>query len=171
MYADVKALTNGNYNRLGHLYDVRTGEFHSTQIGSFYQFEKQVIDLINEYHFSERCVVTSQVHDVLKNVKQYDPSIKTVYVMSLAVGNITDIEYTDAFSVEASNINESLVKKVHNSGKEIYAWTVNKESSINHMIDMGVDNIITDNIELAKELVSESDYSFLIKEFINYLGN
>lgn len=41
LYADVKALTNGNYNRLGHLYDVRTGEFHSTQIGSFYKFEKQ----------------------------------------------------------------------------------------------------------------------------------
>ena len=41
LYADVKALTNGNYNRLGHLYDTRTGEFHSTQIGSFYKFEKQ----------------------------------------------------------------------------------------------------------------------------------
>ena len=41
LYADVKALTNGNYNRLGHLYDVRTGEFYSTQIGSFYKFEKQ----------------------------------------------------------------------------------------------------------------------------------
>jgi len=41
LYADIKALTNGSYNRLGHLYDVRTGEFHSTQIGSFYKFEKQ----------------------------------------------------------------------------------------------------------------------------------
>ena len=41
LYADVRALKNGNYNRLGHLYDSRTGEFHSTQIGSFYQFEKE----------------------------------------------------------------------------------------------------------------------------------
>lgn len=41
LYADIKALTNGNYRRLGHLYDSRTGEFHSTQIGSFYQFEKE----------------------------------------------------------------------------------------------------------------------------------
>ena len=43
LYADVKALTNGSYNRLGHLYDVKTGEFHSTQIGSFYKFEKQIL--------------------------------------------------------------------------------------------------------------------------------
>ena len=44
LYADVRALTNGNYNRLGHLYDVKTGEFHSTQIGSFYKFEKQTFE-------------------------------------------------------------------------------------------------------------------------------
>ena len=39
--ADVKNLANGNYQHLGHLYDARTGEFHSAQIGSFYQFEKE----------------------------------------------------------------------------------------------------------------------------------
>jgi len=41
LYADKKALDNGKYNRLGHLYDSKTGEFHSTQIGSFYDFEKE----------------------------------------------------------------------------------------------------------------------------------
>ena len=41
LYADKKALISGNYNRLGHLYDSKTGEFHSTQIGSFYKFEKE----------------------------------------------------------------------------------------------------------------------------------
>ena len=39
--ADVKALANGNYEHLGHLYDASTGEFHSAQIGSFYQFEEE----------------------------------------------------------------------------------------------------------------------------------
>ena len=43
LYADKKALVSGNYTRLGHLYDTKTGEFHSTQIGSFYKFEKQPI--------------------------------------------------------------------------------------------------------------------------------
>jgi len=44
LYADVRALTSGDYRRLGHLYDSKTGEFHSTQIGSFYQFEKESLD-------------------------------------------------------------------------------------------------------------------------------
>ena len=44
LYADKKALIGGNYTRLGHLYDTKTGEFHSTQIGSFYKFEKQPME-------------------------------------------------------------------------------------------------------------------------------
>jgi len=134
--------------------------------GEEVDFEKQVVDLIKEYNFENRCVITSQVYSVLENVKNVDKEIKTVYVMSIAIGNITDAKYADAFSVEASNVNESLVNRVHNEGKELYAWTVNTEESINNMIDMDVDNIITDNIELGKELVEKSKNSDLISEFI-----
>ena len=114
----------------------------------------------------DRCVVTSQVYEVLENIKKVDKNIKTVYVMSIAIGNITDLKYADAFSIEATNVTESQVNRVHNAGKELYAWTVNTKESINHMIDMNVDNIITDNIELGKKLVEESKHSNIIKEFL-----
>ena len=132
-------------------------------------FEKQVIDLIREYNMEDKCAVTSQVYEVLENIKKYDKNIKTVYVMSIAVGNITDLKYADAFSVEATNVNEALVNKVHNAGKELYDWTVNTEESINDMIDMNVDNIITDNIELGKEMVSYSKHSDIVTEFLKLL--
>ena len=134
--------------------------------GEEVDFEKQVVDLIKEYNFENRCVITSQVYSVLENVKKVDKDVKTVYVMSIAIGNITDAKYADAFSVEASNVNEGLVNRVHNEGKELYAWTVNTEESINNMIDMDVDIIITDNIELGKQLVEKSKNSDLISEFI-----
>jgi hypothetical protein len=41
LYADVKSLLSGKYGNLGHMYNAKTGEFYSTQIGSFYQFEKE----------------------------------------------------------------------------------------------------------------------------------
>lgn len=129
-------------------------------------FEKQVVDLIKKYKFENRCVITSQVYSVLEKVKKEDKEIKTVYVMSIAIGEITDAKYADAFSVEASNVNESLVNTVHNSGKELFAWTINTEESINNMIDMDVDNIITDNIQLGKKLVEKSKSSDLISEFM-----
>lgn len=127
------------------------------------------MDLIKDYDMEDKCVVTSQVYEVLKKIKKYDKNIKTVYVMSIAIGKITDLKYADAFSVEATNVNESLVEMVHNEGKELYVWTVNTEESINQMIDMDVDNIITDNIELGKKSVSESKHSDIINEFLKVL--
>ena len=135
-------------------------------VGKEVDFEKSVVDLINKYDFKDKCVVTSQVYQVLENVKKYDKNIKTVYVMSIAIGDITKLKYADAFSVEATNVNEKLVNKVHGAGKELYAWTVNKEESINKMIDMDVDNIITDNIELGKELVEKSRNTDLVNEIV-----
>lgn len=44
LYADIKSLTSGKYSNLGHMYNAKTGEFYSTQIGSFYQFEKEEFD-------------------------------------------------------------------------------------------------------------------------------
>ena len=125
-------------------------------------FEKKVIQLIKEYHFEDRCVVTSQVYSVIKKVKKTDKNIKTVYVMSVALGDITKLEYADAYSVEASYVNYKLVNNVHNKGKEIYAWTVNTEDSINNMINMNVDNIITDNIKLGKDTVNKSKNSNIV---------
>ena len=134
--------------------------------GNEIDFEKEVIDLINKYNFKNNCVVTSQVYEVLENVKKYDNSIKTVYVMSLAYGNIIDLEYADSFSIEASSINKTLVNQIHGVGKEIYAWTVNTKENINKMININVDNIITDNITLAKNEIYVSKTSNVINEYI-----
>lgn len=132
-------------------------------------FEKSVVDIIREYDFAEECVVTSQVYQVLENVKSYDPQIRTVYVMSLAYGDITTLEAADHFSVEAANVSKELVGRVHREGKELYAWTVNTRESISRMVEMNVDNIITDNISLAKETIYAAKTSDLISEYIKML--
>ena len=133
--------------------------------------EKEVVDIINEENFEDSCVITSQVYDVLKKVKKYDKNIKTVYVMSLAYGDITSLKDADNFSIEAMSVTRKLVKKVHNEGKELYAWTVNSKESINNMIDLNVDNIITDDITLAKDTIYSSKTSNVINEYVKLVRN
>ena len=140
------------------------------QTGKEKDFEKEVINIINKYNYKDMSVLTSGKYEVLKKVKRIDRSIKTVYVMSLAVGDITSLKYVDAFSLEATNVTKKQVNRVHNAGKEVYAWTVNTEESINKMIDMGVDNIITDDVPLGKELVLNSNNSKFVRELIKLLS-
>ncbi len=132
-------------------------------------FEKTVIDIINSYSFKKDCVITSQVYDVLENVKEYDDTIETVYVMSFAYGDITKLQAADHFSVEATSVTSTLVNRVHKEGKELYVWTVNTEENMLKMIDLRVDNIITDDIKLAKDTIYSSKTSNLINEYVNFI--
>lgn len=134
-------------------------------------FERQVVEIIREKDFQENCVITSQVYEVLEKVKKADKKIETVYVMSIAYGDITKLKYADHFSVEATNVNKNLVKKVHNEGKELYVWTINTKENIKKMIDYNVDNIITDDVPLAQKTIQESKQSNIINEFIKFINN
>ena len=102
LYADVKALTGGNYNRLGHLYDVRTGEFHSTQIGSFYKFEKQV--------YGENCYLVGYAR-IPKRNKKLSKAISELFAdgnlkfsFELSVGEYQELE-DDTILIDASENN------------------------------------------------------------------
>ena len=111
------------------------------------------MDIVNEHDFKDDCVITSQSYSLLKKVKEYDDSIHTVYVMAIAYGNILRLRAADNFSIKSLYVTDDLVKRVHNSGKQLYVWTVNSRAGIDRMLDLNVDNIITDNITLAKECV------------------
>ena len=129
-------------------------------------FVKCVIDIIKQEGFENFCVITSQVYEVLEQVKAYDNSISTVYVMSLAYGDINQLAAADHFSVEATSATPGLISRVHQAGKQIYVWTVNTKENIDKMIGLGVDNIITDDIRLAKQCVYESRYSNWLTEYL-----
>lgn len=134
------------------------------------ELEQRVAELIAAERFWDQCVITSQVYDVLEKVKACDSRIQTAYVMSIAYGDINKLAAADHFSIEASGITETMVSDIHNAGKEIYAWTVNTEESISRMIDLCVDNIITDQVTLAKECIYLSKTSDVVSEYVKWLS-
>jgi len=133
------------------------------------EFEKIIVDMIKKHSFEKNCVITSQVYQVLENIKEYDETIETVYVMSLAYGNILSLDKANHFSVEESNVNKNLIDQIHNKGKKLYVWTVNSEENIDKMIDYSVDNIITDNVELVKDKIYRSKTSNVISEYVKWV--
>ncbi len=131
--------------------------------------EKSVVDLVREMDFADSCVISSQMYGSLQKVKDYDPDISTLYVMSLAYGNINRLKAADSFSMEAGNATPSMVSRIHNAGKQIYVWTVNNRKTINRMIDLNVDNIITDRVALVQECIYDSKTNDVISQYVKFL--
>jgi glycerophosphoryl diester phosphodiesterase len=132
--------------------------------------EERLVDLLHETEFVDRCVVTSQQYNSISRIKQLDETITTVYVTGFAYGNVNRLIYADHFSVKSTSITPGLVRRVHNAGKQIYAWTVNSRDSINLMIDREVDNIITDNVALAKRCIAQEMASDTVNNLIQFLN-
>ena len=130
---------------------------------------ENTIKLVKKYHLEDRVVLTSSKYNVLEEIKEIDNKIATGYIMSFAYGDILKLDKADNFSIEASSINKELVKNLHNSGKEVYAWTVNSKDSINKMLDLNVDNIITDDVDLARKLLFESKSSNLVFVYLKMI--
>lgn len=116
--------------------------------------EKSVVDLIEKYGMEEECVVTSFQAKALKAVKEYNNNIKTGYILHVAYGDFSGVEFADALSVNYSFATNALINDAHNAGMEVYVWTVNSAEAINDMIQKGADMIITDNPVLAKETIT-----------------
>lgn len=124
-------------------------------------YTKGVIDLIFEYEMIDSCVVASADYDVIREVKEINPDITTAYIMNMAVGEFADLEYVDVFSIKHTFITANMVKDIHKSGKEIYAWTVNDEDDIKKLLLLDVDSIITDNPYNTKEIIFNANDTVL----------
>ena len=116
---------------------------------------QRVIQVIRENHFEEHCVVTSMNYRFLEEIKETAPEIRTGYIMTMSYGSISQVAAADFFSVRYDYITEGFVREAHALGKEVHAWTVNYRGNIKRMLDMGVDNIITDDPALVRRVQNQ----------------
>ena len=129
--------------------------------------EECVAELVAEYDLYDSCVVTSQTYDSIRKIKQYDEKIKTVYVMSVAMGQFFDLEYADAFSIKYIYVNGEVVKRVHDAGKDIYVWTIDDERNLERMMLLNVDSIITNRPDRLKKGMVKNMYGDTLFEYLN----
>ena len=130
---------------------------------------KNTVRLIEKYNMVNDCVITSFSESALKAVKTYNQEIKVGYILSAAYGDFYDMKNVDFFSVNAAFLSKRTIDAIHNSGKQVYAWTVNNKEAIKNLTNKGVDGIITDNPVLARETIYSRDTSETIINMIRYV--
>ena len=81
------------------------------------------------------CVITSFSSSALSAAKSCDENIRVGYILSAAYGDYYDMKNIDFFSVNAAFLSKRTIDAIHNSGKQVYAWTVNNKDSIKPSID------------------------------------
>lgn len=122
-------------------------------IGDDSDLPEQVVKLIRERGMEEQCVITSVKLGYLERVKACAEEIHTGYILPAAYGKYYENDAFDFISIRSSFVTKSLVEKVHERGKAVHVWTVNRRGEMEQMKALGVDNVITDNPTMALEVM------------------
>ena len=132
------------------------------------ELEKKVAELLRENHMEEQCIVTSFKQRSLVRIKKDDPDIVTGYIYSFGYSNRTNYEAMDVLSIDARYLTRQVVTGAHKKGIMVCAWTVNTSSEMRRMMAIGVDNIITDRVPLAKRTLKHKD-SNAVSDMVKYI--
>ena len=128
---------------------------------------EKVAEIVKEYDLYDRCVVTSQTYAAIKTVKKQDERIETVYVMSIAIGEFYNLKYADAFSIKYTYITNEVVRNIHDKGKKVYAWTIDDDKTLEKMMMLDVDSIITNKPKRMRKNMYRNIYGDTLFKYIN----
>ena len=120
--------------------------------GHSQRLEERVVEIVEAAGVANDTIFMSLDHDMIRRLKQLRPSWKVGVLVAKAIGDLTSLG-ADFLAVEASLATRAFVRRAHRAGQDVYVWTVNDPAWMFASMANGVDGLITDLPDVAREVV------------------
>lgn len=108
--------------------------------------EQLVAGKLQKLDCANSCLITSIDHQTINRLQNIAPHLKTGYIIEKGHWKDSLLQAkVEVLSLEKTLITAERVQRAHAAGKEIHAWTVNKESEMKNLQAMGVDAFISNH--------------------------
>ncbi len=114
----------------------------------------RTIEVIEAKGFASRCVLSSLSYDALMQVRARTDRIPIGYIVARAVGDPTRLN-VDFLSINRTLATESLIASAKSRNMPVHVWTVNTPEQTDRMVELGVDNIITDHPAAMRQRIED----------------
>jgi glycerophosphoryl diester phosphodiesterase len=126
---------------------------------------EKLIIILKEENLQDTSIVSSFMIDELLKLKLLEPNLKLGLLLYMELVRPTFIRRKIKKAAENNfysihppfNItNKDIVDFAHSLGLKVIVWTVNDRETIEKLIKIDVDGIITDDISLANDVIGRS---------------
>ncbi len=118
------------------------------------RLEERVIEIVEAADMVDQVKIMSLKYEALGKVRGLRPDWEVGLLASAALGKMWELD-ADFLAVNSATVSYRLIKEANKVGKSVYVWTVNDPLAMSGMISLGVDGLITDEPELANQVLSE----------------
>lgn len=130
-------------------------------------YEKEVLDLVYRYDIRDTVVLSSFAPWVVRKLKDLDNSVKTGWIVGqerilkanrgarIIMSWIFERLGADSAHLHYEIVTPEVLDRFHSRGIPVYAWTVNDIEDMKHLIEIGIDGIITNKPGALRSLLSE----------------
>ena len=116
------------------------------------RLEERVIDIVEHAGMQDDCIFMSLDYAMVKKLKQLRPNWRVGVLVAKAIGDLTELR-ADFLAVEARIATRRFVRRAHRAGQDVYVWTVDDAAWMLLELSRGVDGLITDKPDLARQVI------------------
>jgi glycerophosphoryl diester phosphodiesterase len=116
------------------------------------RLEERVAEIVESMGMEDEVILMSLDSALVRSMKALRPNWTVGLLTAKAVGDLTRSE-ADFLAVHVSIADSGFIRRAHAAGKEVYVWTVNNRFNLSRMMSRGVDGVITDHPELARQVL------------------
>lgn len=115
------------------------------------QMADDAVRIIKEMNMQDQAVIISLNQGLIEYTENKYPEMLTGFLAFISLGQIENMPF-DYLSLEEEISTDDVIAAIHNKGKKVTVWTVNKENDIRRFMNGNADAIVTDAISVSKEI-------------------
>jgi glycerophosphoryl diester phosphodiesterase len=115
---------------------------------------ERVVAAVKAQGMANQVIIQCLKYKPLQEVRRLAPEIPVGYLMSVNARKPSRLK-VDFLGAEFNRVTGAFVQKAHRQGQQVHVWTVDKSESIDRVIDLGADNIITNQAAEAVRRLHE----------------
>jgi glycerophosphoryl diester phosphodiesterase len=120
--------------------------------GHAQRLEERVVEIVEAAGMERETIFMSLEHGMVRRLKELRPSWRVGALAAKAIGDLTTLR-ADFLAVEKGLASRTFVRQAHQAGQEVYVWTVNDPALMFQLMSKGVDGLITDRPDLARQVI------------------